>query len=375
MKNSALLHGYNLYRHDRDRHGGGVAIYLRNHLNVSPVLSLCDVNSNIESLWLNVNCVSWSSSITLGCCYRPPGSPSSSVEHLLSEIEVALSSKPNVVVCGDFNINLLDGTHAYKDRLIDFINTHSLCQPIKCPTRINNSTKSPLDLFLLSNEEFLMSSGVSDLAISDHQMIFLNLSLKCHKPRTSSQRRRNFRKFNDESFCTDLSNAPWCGMELFDCPDDKLFVFEQLVNDCLDVHAPWSSAKRKKAKVLWISPGIQKAIDKKNRLLHKFRKTSDSILWSAYKVQRNVVTRLLHDGKKHYFACLIGKSTSSSMLWKCLKSANPPANKSLEVFTEDHSSIANNFNHHFVSVGQVPVNTSPSYFDVDSGQVYTSLLV
>ena len=40
--------GYNLYRHDRDRHGGDVAIYLRNHLNVSPVLSLCDVNSNIE---------------------------------------------------------------------------------------------------------------------------------------------------------------------------------------------------------------------------------------------------------------------------------------------------------------------------------------
>ena len=186
------------------------------------------------------------------------------MEHLLSEIEVALSSKPNVVVCGDFNINLLDGTHAYKDRLIDFINTHFLCQPIKCPTRINNSTKSLLDLFLLSNEEFLMSSGVSDLAISDHQMIFLNLSLKCQKPRTSSQRKRNFRKFNDKSFCTDLSNAPWCVMELFDCPDDKLFVFEQLVNDCLDVHAPWSSAKTKKAKVPWISPGIQKAIDKKN---------------------------------------------------------------------------------------------------------------
>ena len=288
--------------------------------------------------------------LLLGCCYRPPASSINSVDHLLLDIESALSLKKNVVVCGDFNINLLGGIHPLKDKMCTFVDDHSLCQPIASPTRISCTTQTLIDIFLLSSSDLLMSSGVSDLAISDHQMVYVNLTLAFPKPKTISVRKRSYRKFNEEEFCADLVKAPWCLMDIFECPDDKLFVFEQLINSCLDEHAPLSNIKRRKHKLPWITPTVQKAIDNRNRLLRKFKKTSCPEIWKSYKKCRNTVTRVLRDSKKVYFEHMIEKSVSPNMLWKCIKSTLPASSESWDVFERSHTSLADAFNHHFVSI-------------------------
>ena len=63
------IEGYNIYRNDRDRFGGGVAFYIQDHL---PTQIRTDMMKyDIEILWLQVH-LPHRKSILLGCCYRPP---------------------------------------------------------------------------------------------------------------------------------------------------------------------------------------------------------------------------------------------------------------------------------------------------------------
>ncbi len=53
IKNSEVeIHGYDLVRHDRNRHGGGVAIYIRDIIPYSERNSL--IPDNIEAICLEI---------------------------------------------------------------------------------------------------------------------------------------------------------------------------------------------------------------------------------------------------------------------------------------------------------------------------------
>ena len=193
----------------------------------------------------------------------------------------------------------------------------------------------------MSNVELIDSSGVSDLAISDHLMIFLNLTWKRPKEKALPTWKRSFKKFDKAMFCQDLKQAPWSVMDIFDSPDDKLYVFEELVNNCLDIHAPWTTSRGKKRRLPWISPEIQKAIDLRNKLCRCFQNSSCPDVWSTYKKQRNIVTRLLCDSKKSYFEDMITKSTLPTVLWTCLKSVHPSTPESWDMCNCDYLSPVN----------------------------------
>ena len=65
-------------------------------------------------------------------------------------------SKCHMVVCGDFNIDMLDPTKANSKVFKDFITSHSLIQPISVPTRYSDTSASLLDLFLILSPALVM---------------------------------------------------------------------------------------------------------------------------------------------------------------------------------------------------------------------------
>lgn len=60
---------YNIYKKDRNRYGGGVAIYIQNHIPVKIRQDLMAVD--VEALWLQVQ-LPFVKSLFVGCCCRPP---------------------------------------------------------------------------------------------------------------------------------------------------------------------------------------------------------------------------------------------------------------------------------------------------------------
>ena len=62
------LDGYTLFRLDRNRHGGGTALYCRSELEPKLISNLSI--ANIEMLWIETSV--HQNKIVFGVCYRPP---------------------------------------------------------------------------------------------------------------------------------------------------------------------------------------------------------------------------------------------------------------------------------------------------------------
>ena len=90
------LPGYRLYRQDRrlgrKKAGGGVAIYIRDTLQATPIPTPAPSGqSHIESLWLSVK-LNKKRATSIGCIYRPPSTSSTQVDADYSHIEEQLQA-------------------------------------------------------------------------------------------------------------------------------------------------------------------------------------------------------------------------------------------------------------------------------------------
>lgn len=63
------IQGYNVYKKDRNSHGGGVAIYIQCHIPAKIRQDFMHIG--LEALWLQVN-LPYVKPLFVGCCYRPP---------------------------------------------------------------------------------------------------------------------------------------------------------------------------------------------------------------------------------------------------------------------------------------------------------------
>ena len=119
LSNDVCIINYSLVRLDRNRHGGGVAMYIRETIAYNVLLS-GPTSLELLSITLFKN--------TFGLCqsvvYRPPSYTTSIFD---THCEALFSLKQlyfsNLVVLGDFNINFADSGYLNNLTLLTF------CQP------------------------------------------------------------------------------------------------------------------------------------------------------------------------------------------------------------------------------------------------------
>ena len=335
-------------------------MYVVDHLSVFTLS--CDVSSGaIESLWLSISSFKSSpSSFAIGCLYRPPTAPSSSVSDLCFILESMLLSHSHFVACGDLNIDTSDSSHPHTRSFHNFISSRHLLCPISSPTCISDSRSSVLDHFVTSSEVPVYHSSVINWPISDHLPIVLLIDWSVPEPTFKTITKCSFKKFNHDTFNEDLTAVPWSLVDLFDDIDDKVFIFNSLFGAALDYHTPMKTVRVKKKCSPWISRCIRKEVDKRNKLLRLFHKSRSKSSWDDYKHQRNLVLGLQRKAKVEYFECLISKNATPSTLWRTLKSTLPQSvSSSWNALGPDHVSIANSLNDHFISISSSKPSLPP----------------
>uniref|UniRef100_A0A4W5K3K2 Cyclic nucleotide gated channel subunit beta 1b n=1 Tax=Hucho hucho TaxID=62062 RepID=A0A4W5K3K2_9TELE len=129
-KSEISIPNYNIFRQDRTAKGGGVAIYCRDSLQSSVILSR-SVPKQFELLIIKINLSRNKSLISLSACYRPPSAPSCALDTICELTAPHLSSE--FVLLGDLNWDMLN-TPAVLQSKLDALN---LTQIIKEPTRYN----------------------------------------------------------------------------------------------------------------------------------------------------------------------------------------------------------------------------------------------
>ena len=75
------IQGYQCYRHDRNRHGGGIVVYVRDCLSATSIVD------NIELELLTLSLTVKNRKTTIGTFYRPPNSSSELMDALYTCLE------------------------------------------------------------------------------------------------------------------------------------------------------------------------------------------------------------------------------------------------------------------------------------------------
>ena len=168
LDSELYLPGYQLLRRDRDRHGGGTAVYVAENLNSERVdiLSIDD----IEALWFDLS-QPHSKKILFGAIYRPPNlDPSTFTENLEEMLNRRTNDHSETVLLGDFNFDYISPNTTTK-RFQRSMNLFNLEQLINQPTRITQTSRTLIDLIFSTMPE-LYVSGVLPIGFSDHLAIY-----------------------------------------------------------------------------------------------------------------------------------------------------------------------------------------------------------
>ena len=357
------IKGYSLYRKDRNRHGGGVAVYLKSSLTTQPIGDLIKPTpeSSLESLWIAVSSPTLPSSIALCVCYRPPSSAPATVDDLFVEIDQAMSHYKRVIICGDVNVNLLcDGNLSQKFKChIQMLGLHQI---ISTPTRITPTSVSLLDVMIVDNPASVVDSGTLDVALSDHLVCYSIFSWKsCVSKCPPPNYRRSLKTIDSTAFLNDLQCAPWSVMDMFDDPSDKNEVFNSLYKDILDQHAPLKKSQPRKHRAPWVDHELRKMMVRRNRLHRRFLKTRFPIDFEIYRSFRNRVTLLQKTAKRSYLHNLVQKKAHPSAIWSAVKLAmyNGSTPHSLTT-SSDTIPTANELNVQFASIASAQSSISSS---------------
>ena len=160
------LQGYNLMRRDRDYVGGGVAVYVAEHLNYNRLKDPRDLSPNIdvESIWFELSPPK-TKKILVGAIYKPPDSNASTFTESLEKILSNFTTNETILL-GDFNFNYMAPNSATKN-FKRLTNLYQLKQLITKPTRITEDSRTLIDLFLTSRLE-LYETSVFPVGYSDH---------------------------------------------------------------------------------------------------------------------------------------------------------------------------------------------------------------
>ena len=195
---------FTVFRKDRTRHGGGVALLISKSVRCS-LITIPEALSAVEIIAVDVFINGKSTRII--SCYH--ANHSSDIGPIIEALEFLLSTHKQTIITGDFNMPHIDwssmtASDSKCNEFLSFVLRNGLCQHVHSPTRLNPD--HILDL-LLTNTPSVREVVVGEL-FSDHKLIraTLNLSLK---KLPNHKTLLNFRKADYDSINFVLSNTNW----------------------------------------------------------------------------------------------------------------------------------------------------------------------
>jgi hypothetical protein len=310
------LPGYCLLRNDRmGKDRGGVAIYIRSSLSPRHILSSPQPYSNSPE-FIFVEASTGNDKILIGIVYRPPKAGRFSIlENSLLQI---MHHYHHIVLLGDFNCDLLKENFE-KRQFITFVESLNLHVVNEVnPTYHLPNSHTLLDLAVVSDKEYVSSHGQIPIpCFSMHDMIFIIYNLAYDSPTETNFTYRSFKQFNISSCLEDAVNLPWHSISTLQDINDKVSVFNDMINCIFDKHAPIRTAHFHRKPAPWINDEILQARRERDKARRVFTRTSDASDFNIFKSLRNRVKSLCRNAKLRFYHEQFNNGNNSvSALWK-----------------------------------------------------------
>ena len=215
--------------------------------------------------------------ILVGFLYRPPDQ-----SKFLDKLSTAISrsntfDNQEVYILGDFNINLMNkqkhipnGIKRYKE----FCSLYGLEQLISTPTRVTMNSSSTLDHILTNSTDRVSQSGVIDTGLSDHQLIYC--TRKITRTKFNSHKNitiRSLKNYSQDVYLEELNKINFPDYSKFTDINDAYSDFIGKVSSTIDKIAPMKGIRIKNSSKEWFDEEILEEIEKRDKLLAKFKKS------------------------------------------------------------------------------------------------------
>ena len=332
--------GYNsIHNFRREKKGGGVSLYIKEHLNYSEIEALNLSNGTIESVAASIGIRNNNRDETLKILgiYRPPkGRTSDFIELLNGIIENHRLSEGTSIIAGDINVCLLkeDSSNHTKD-FMNLMRATNFYPLITRPTRICEETitrREKLSLIdhIWINSPILPSCGILLADITDHYPVYCLLKLT---PTTSNSLSKiTFRKRKPENynlFKQKLENLNLLELirqspNINDMTNIFLRKLDELHNTCFPILTKQINTKHLSKP--WITTAIQNSIRQKHELfkevkLNRYNKEN-------YKTYCNNLTTIMRNARKNYFTELFDRNKQDiKRTWSIINSTIKPGRK------------------------------------------------
>jgi hypothetical protein len=365
------LDGYSLhYASRKNKQGGGVALYISNHLSCKSTKVYCSENL-FESIFIELS-YGKRSNMLVSCIYRAPGSCMNTFcEELRPLLQEVIKPKQSIFLCGDYNVNLLKHEeHPPTREFIDLMSSFSLKPTIHKPTRITRHTQTLIDNIFTNEIIRPIETGILINDISDHLPIYVmikqdNSQFKASMVTNSILKRR---KIDNESLLNlknHLQNTDWnpiLDTSLRDVNTAYKIFLDKFV-EAYNIFCPVKSItlKRKAMNKPWMTDGLRRACQKKNRLYKKFlcQKNEHSELY--YKNYKNTLTSALREAERSYYNSLLQRHIRDIKgTWRAIntiigkgKTCNPFPTEFIDdgITISSSQEICDSFNRFFTEVG------------------------
>lgn len=341
------LEGFKLIRNDRcsSSRGGGVCIYIRKDINYK-TLHKSNGQHVVEYLFLELNFPS--SNVILGVVYNAQIDDFSEFEHVLRELSMKY---PDIVIAGDFNINLLVNNRKSRS-FVGMFDQYSMSIVNSHPThfQLNSQSSSCIDLFVTSDQKNVsIFTQVAVPGISHHDLICLSYKINIGTALQKSSYYRDYKNINIENLLLDGSLLPWNDIYNSSDVNNQLQHFNMLVLKLYEKHVPLKKCKPSApVGIPWLNNELQKAFIEKNLAYSAWRRSRTSDRWKNYKRLNQIAIDLEHKLKIKYYEPRFNTSLQSRTLWKNLKELGINSKGDNDCSVDPYqlnSFFASNFNH------------------------------
>ena len=330
------------FRNDRNRHGGGVAVYVKNNIHASRLPFL--ENDSLETIWLKIK--NRNDILLFNCSYRPPNSDNAFWEKIYDGLSAAREYSPSpLILVGDLNSNYLDNNSDIR-QLCTF---SSLDQIIAEPTRIPSNTL--IDHILTNARELCLHSGVLDPFCSDHKPVFVCINHCKHRLPAIKRLVWNYNLGDYNKFREILAGIDWHSIfQSHTNLDEIVDTFTSKILEIAKTCIPNKFCIIRPRDKPWMNGAIRREIRKRRRIHKRAKLTDNAIDWQHFRIQRNKVCSMVRSAKDDYFTKTCDslrniKEISSKKWWNICKYlyTRKSGNSSIPTITDNGNDICSAF--------------------------------
>jgi len=367
----------NVYRKDRNRHGGGVFIAAQNTVTMWEVKGN---HPNCELLWTELK--TRNKNVIIGSAYRPPNSDVTFLDQLQASLSQILTTcKEKIVILGgDFNFPHIDwdlwkvktGADEAKQHraFLDIMEEAGLHQVQMNMTRNDNN----LDL-VFTNFPSLITTCHTAPGLSDHDIVIIDVATKINHNKTKPRRVFKFKTAEWGTIKTEMDNLARLITDMNGSVENRWQTLKRGINDIMNRNV-LSKMTTEKHTLPWINGALKRKIKLKHKLYQHTKRLKTIESQRKFKEFKSQLQKDIRNAHLDYINKTLNESLgkgNNKNFWKYIKAKRRDniGVSSLEkngALQHDSKSKANILNNQFKSVftredheTDLPAMMTPAY--------------